>query len=81
MIVLLQVVLRDVLVQMGVQPQKGRPYLQRGIGKKPEELQFGILFIRHEIQDGNLQLTDVLIMGTRIVHHKDVLMLQQFYGR
>ena len=36
---------------------------------------------RHEVQDGNLQRTDVLIMGTRIVHHKDVLMLQQFYGR
>ena len=41
--------------------QKGDINLQGGVGKGAQKLQLGIFFERHQIQDHNLQRTDVLM--------------------
>ena len=52
--------------------------LQRRIGKQPHQVGFRGDFKRHEVENYDAQRTDILRMGPGIVHHEDILLLEQF---
>ena len=61
--------------------QEKNIHLKRGIGKAPQDLELGLLLVGHQIQDDDLQWSDVLILRTRTVHDEYVFVLQSFRCR
>ena len=70
-----------ILGRMTLQLHEAHLQLQRGVRQETDKVCLCRYLQRHEVENDNLQRTDVLHVGTRIVHHEDILMLQQFYGR
>ena len=61
--------------------QKGDINLQGGVGKGAQKLQLGIFFERHQIQDHNLQRTDVLMNRSCLVHDEYIFAFEYFFYR
>ena len=55
--------------------------LQGRIGEQPHQVGLRGNLERHEVEDDDAQRTDVLRVGARVVHHEDILLLEQFNGR
>ena len=55
--------------------------LKRRIGEQPDKVGLCGYLQRHEVEYDYLQRTDILHVSTRIVHHEDMLFLEQLYGR
>ena len=55
--------------------------LQGSVRQEPYQICFRRNLQRHQVEDDNLQRTDILHVSTGIVHHEDVLMFQQLNGR
>ncbi len=60
---------------------KGDVKLQRRVREHPQELQLRILLLGHEIQNTDLQRTDVLMGRPLLFHHKQILFLQNLPDR
>ena len=54
--------------------------LQRRVGKQTDQVCLCRYLQRHEIEDNHPQGTNVLHVSPGVVHHKDVLVLQQLDG-
>ena len=61
--------------------QKFNFQLQGGIGQKPQELGFRYNFLGHEVENEDVERTDILVLGATIVHHKNILCPQDIYCR
>ena len=68
-------ILRGVAFQLHKRDVK----LQGRIRQQSYEVGFGRNLQRHQVQDDNLQRTDVLRVGAGVIHHEDVLLLQDIY--
>ena len=55
--------------------------LQRRVAKQPQELKLGCYFPGHQVQDYDLQRSDILMIGPAFGHYEDVLILQRFDRR
>ena len=69
-----------VLGRMALELHETHFNLQRGVRQQPNQVSLGGYLERHQIENHNFQRTDILHVGTRIVHHEDVLLLQQLNG-
>ena len=67
---------RYILRLMGRCLQKRNLNLQRRIGKASQNLRLCLNLRRHQIQNHNLQRTDILRQSSRLRHHENVLILQ-----
>ena len=51
------------------------------IGQQTHQVSLCGYFQRHQVQNYNPQRTYILLCRTRVVNHKDIFFLQQFYRR
>ena len=65
---------------MTLQFHKTDLQLQRRIREQTDEVGLCGYLQGHQVQNGNLQGTDILGSSPRIVHHKDILILQNIDG-
>ena len=72
---------RRILRRMTTELHKADLQLEGGIRQQTDKVGLCRNLQRHQVENGNLQRTDVLRMGAGIIHHEDVLLLQQVYGR
>ena len=70
----------DVDGDMGSDAEEGQFDLERGIGEKADDLVFRGDLGGHEVEDRDLQGTDILRGGAEFVHDEDVLRLKDFAG-
>ena len=66
----------SILRLMALHSHKSHINLQWCVGKRTQKLQFCLLFQRHQIQDQNLDWTDILMHGTFFIHHKYIFSLK-----
>ena len=78
---LVQMAERCILGFMALHSHKCHIHLQRCIGKRTQKLQLCFFFQRHQIQDQNLDRTDILVHGTFFVHYKYIFSLQDLLYR
>ena len=55
--------------------------LQRRVGKQTDELRFGLDLGRHEVENGDLNGTDILTHRALMRHDEDILLLQHIKSR
>ena len=53
---------------MGLYGHEAYIYLQRGVGKGTKQLKLGLFLQRHQVQDQDVDRTDVLVHGTVLIH-------------
>ena len=73
------VLYRSVLGRMALELHKTDVQLQWGVREHTHEIGLSSYLQGHEVEDSDAQRTDILCGGTGIVHHKDILFLQQLY--
>ena len=76
LIKLIEVTRRRILCLMGTGTHEGNIQLQRCVRQGAQKLQLRILLQRHEIQDHNLQGTDLLQIRLILPHYKNVFPVQ-----
>jgi len=76
---LLHVLYRSIFGDMAAEFYEIDVDLQRRIAEQAQEVGFRGFLDGHKIQDGNLQRSDVLCIGSRIVNNENVFLLQQLY--
>lgn len=54
--------------------------LQRRIGQQSHEVGLCSYLQRHQVENHDFKWTDFLAVSPALVHHKDILMLQQLDG-
>ena len=65
---------------MTLEFHKAHLQLQGSIGQQADKVRLSGNLQRHQVEDDNLQGTDILHVCTGIVHHKDVFVFQQLNG-
>ena len=75
----IQMTHRSILGLMALHCHKSHIYLQRSVGKGTQKLQFCLLLQRHQIQDQDLNRTDILMGCTGFIHHKYIFFFQNFF--
>ena len=55
--------------------------MQGGVGKHSGKLQLRVLLHRHQVQDTDLQGTDILVHGPVFIHHKNIFIFQYLLRR
>ena len=66
---------------MRAHPHKGNVQLQRRITQHAQDIQLGIFLFGHEIQNADLQRTNVLMRCPVLVNNKEIFFLQLFLDR
>ena len=70
-----QMLRRDIFCHMGARVQKLQMHLQRRVAEQSGKLCLGFDLGRHQIEDQNLQRTNILCCGTVFRHNEDILTL------
>ena len=70
-----------VLGNMGRKHQERTVHLQRGVGQGPEQLRLRLFLHRHQVEDENLQRTDLLTQSSRLTHNEYILVFQYLLRR
>ena len=78
---LLQVVAGGVRGFMCAHPHKGNIHLKRRVGDHAQQIQLRVLLLGHQIQDRNLQRTDILMNCPCLVDHEQIFLFENFSDR
>ena len=71
---------RCILWSMTLQLHEVNLQLQRRIGEQSHQISFCRDLKWHQVEHTNLQRSDFLTVGTTLIHHENILMLQQLNG-
>ncbi len=55
--------------------------LQGRVGEHAQKLQLRVLLDRHQVEDADLKRTDILVGSPKLIHQKEVLVLENLLDR
>lgn len=76
-----QVLAGGVFGNMAAHLQQFNVALDGRVAEQPQQLGFGFNLFRHQVEDGDVQRTNILAVSALLIHDKDVFFLKNSRGR